>query len=141
MEDNKKKKVKKVGNKTFGVLIILLGIIIIASFFGMPDILRYSYVLWPVFLIGLGCEVLYYDIKDDVDIKWSFGNVFMTGILLVCAFIFGMIGSTFNYIKKNETIKTYIDYKIEEKIHSDEEFEEYLEKEKENEIEILNENK
>ena len=57
--ENENKKVKQVGNLTFGILLIVLGVIFLISMFTEPTWLMHAIDLWPIFLITL----------DDVDIK------------------------------------------------------------------------
>lgn len=87
MDDKKEeKKVKSVGSLTFGTLLILLGGVFILSMFLGLDFLINTFILWPAFLIILGIEVIYYSCIKNVEIKFNFGNVVLTGLVLLFAF-------------------------------------------------------
>lgn len=98
------KKVKQVGNITFGICLIAIGIAIVFALFGGFEIFRYLYYIWPLFLIVLGVEVLIGDFKG-YKLKWSFWNIFLMGFIICASLIFGFIGTCFHYVNSDPKIE------------------------------------
>lgn len=82
MEEVKRKE-KRVGTYTFGVMLILIGISVIIMTFTKLDLVKYILMLWPVVLIGFGIEIIYLNSKSDIKVKIDFAS-----IVLICAVLF-----------------------------------------------------
>ena len=93
-EDKEKKQVKKIrkiGFNTLGIMLILFGIVLTLQTIFKFDILRHLLMLWPIIIVLLGIEVIYYSRKNDVDAKISIGSIICIFTLLFISFIFGML--------------------------------------------------
>lgn len=123
------KKTKQVGNITFGVLLITVGIALIASLFGGFDLFRYLYFVFPIYLISLGIEVLICDAKHYV-LRWSFWNVVFSGIIICASLFFGVIGTAFHYVVTDKAIENKIHNEIREAFDIETEDDEMIEIEK-----------
>ncbi len=89
-EENKKN-VKRVGRVTFGITLVLIGVLIILQLFLDIQIVKYVTMFWPVILIILGIEVIYYSKKEYLDIKYDAAGIILTFIVLIVASIFSLI--------------------------------------------------
>ena len=85
-EENKKN-VKRVGRVT----LVLIGVLIILQLFLDIQIVKYVTMFWPVILIILGIEVIYYSKKEYLDIKYDAAGIILTFIVLIVASIFSLI--------------------------------------------------
>ncbi len=86
------KKVKRIGTLTIGFCLILIGIASFASMFLGIKILQYTLWAWPIILISVGIEVLYYNSREDVTLKYDILGTILLGIIFVVT-IFGSIAS------------------------------------------------
>lgn len=105
---NENKKIKRIGTLTIGICLILIGFSSFLSMFIGIKILKYVLYAWPLILIFTGIEILLYNKKDDVILKYDILGVFLLGIVLVTS----ILGSlTFNivddFIKNKEEYTTY----------------------------------
>ena len=87
MEENKeiKKKTKRIGTATFGIMLILLGTLFIISMFTSIEFLKYTFMAWPLFLITLGSECIIYNLNDKIEVKYDFGSFILMGFVLLFA--------------------------------------------------------
>ena len=63
--ENKKRKI--IGRTTFGIALILFGISLVIQTLFTLDILKYILMLWPLIIISLGIEIIYYSNKNDIE--------------------------------------------------------------------------
>lgn len=124
-----KKKVKQVGNLTFGLLLITLGILFLISIFVGFKFLVKCYIAWPIFLVALGCEILYFGCVKNYEIKWSFWNIVVMGLTLCFAFMVCIAGAIYTEVTKDALIEN----KIQEELY------EHLDIEQTNDISNTNE--
>lgn len=62
----------KIGRITCGILLILAGIAIFANIINPSLSLEIVIAFWPLILISLGLETLYYNFKKNVETKFDF---------------------------------------------------------------------
>lgn len=85
----------RIGTISTGIMLILTGIIMLISQWVGFEFIRYIFKLWPIILIVMGLEILYYShkIKDgDEKLKYDFWSIVMLFIMVclsVMAFIAG----------------------------------------------------
>lgn len=93
-------KIKKVGTFTIGFCLILIGFATFVSMFIGVKVLKYTLYAWPVIIILIGAEILYYSSKENITLKYD-----LLGIILLC-FIFGItiLGSI-----ASQALNDYID--------------------------------
>ena len=85
MENN----VIKIGRKTAGIIFLLAGILIIVGMYNPMISFKVICSLWPIILISLGLEILYYSFKKDVDTKIEFKTIiFLIIIIGMCIFAY-----------------------------------------------------
>ena len=84
------KKIKKVGTFTFGFCLIVIGIAAFLSMFIGIKALQYTLYAWPVIIILIGFEVLYYNAKEDITLKYDILGTILLGIVFITA-VFGSI--------------------------------------------------
>lgn len=104
MEENKKQ--IRIGKVTFGVVLILVGIMIFIQTLTSLDILRFVFMLWPLVLIILGIEILMY--KDKENVKYDLWGGIFTVIIVGTVSIFSMFNYGINKILYDEDIKSAI---------------------------------
>lgn len=78
-------KIKRVGTLTFGASLISLGILIFISQISNIYTLDLALKLWPLVLILLGIEILWYRFMtkdDDVVIKYDILSIFLVFTIL-----------------------------------------------------------
>lgn len=85
----------RVGTVSMGIMLVLTGIIMFVSQWTGLEFIRYIFKLWPITLVVMGVEILYYShkIKDgDEKLKYDFWSIIMLFMMLglsVVAFIAG----------------------------------------------------
>lgn len=104
MEENKKQ--IRIGKVTFGVVLILVGIMIFIQTLTSLDILRFVFMLWPLVLIILGIEILMF--KDKENVKYDIWGGIFTVIIVGTVSIFSMFNYGINKILYDEDIKSAI---------------------------------
>lgn len=104
MEENKKQ--IRIGRLTFGIILVLVGIMIfIQTIFGF-NMLRYVFMLWPLVLIVLGIEILVY--RNREDIKYDIWGGFFTLMIIGIVSIFSFINYGINKILYDKDIKNAV---------------------------------
>lgn len=86
------KRIKKIGTFTFGFCLIVIGIATFLSMFIGIEVLRYTLYAWPIVLILIGIEILYYNSREDITLKYDILGTFLLGTVFVIS-IFGSIAS------------------------------------------------
>ena len=102
------KKVKRIGTFTLGFCLIVIGITAILSMFIGIKVLKYTLYAWPIIIILIGCEILYYNSKKDITLKYDFWGT----VLLIIIFLTAVFGSITSHVV-NEFIDNkdyYLEY-------------------------------
>lgn len=97
---------RRVGTFTAGCFLILFGILFMVRTF-IPEInLSFILSLWPLILIFTGGEILVaWCINREDKMRYDFGALFLTGILLL--FAFSLAGAEF-IIQHSDRIAPYL---------------------------------
>jgi hypothetical protein len=83
------KKTVKIGKITCGAIFLVTGVLLVISMFYPVVTLRAITSLWPLILIGLGIETLYYAGREDVESKFDFwGCLFLFIVLGLCLSVY-----------------------------------------------------
>ena len=104
--ENKKRKI--IGRTTFGIALVLFGISLVIQTLFSLDILRYVLMLWPLIIISLGIEIIYYSNKNDIEIKYDFWGIILTGIVVFFGILFSLFNYGVNKVLYNEDVKEYV---------------------------------
>ncbi len=120
--ENKKRKI--IGRTTFGIALILFGISLVIQTLFTLDILKYILMLWPLIIISLGIEIIYYSNKNDIEVKYDFWGIILTGIVVFFGIIFSLFNYGVNKILYNDDViqylqtpnEDYIDYSFDSKL-------------------------
>lgn len=120
--ENKKRKI--IGRTTFGIALILFGISLVIQTLFTLDILRYVLMLWPLIIISLGIEIIYYSNKNDIEVKYDFWGIILTGIVIFFGIIFSLFNYGVNKVLYNDDViqylqtpnEDYIDYSFDSKL-------------------------
>ncbi len=80
-----KERVHRVGTVTFGVVLILFGILFLLHLFFPVLEYRFIFRLWPVVLIGMGTEALAAQVVGQKRFAYDWAAVVMLFLLLVFA--------------------------------------------------------
>lgn len=111
-ENLKEKKIKKIGRTTFGITLVIVGIVILLQLVLKLNIIKYVLMCWPVILILLGIEVLYYSRRDEINIKYDIAGIILTFLVLFASSIFSLITFSINKlsdIDKKQMINSMVD--------------------------------
>lgn len=108
IEVKNKKTTKRIGTFTFGLTLILFGIIVIIQTFAPFDLLRFVLMLWPIVFISIGAETLYYLWKKDIQIKYDFFGIILTLFLVFIGGLFSMGNYAVNKVLYNEQVQNSI---------------------------------
>ncbi len=106
MEENKKKRL--IGRTTFGISLILLGITIALQTILPIDLLRYVLMAWPLIIISIGIEILYYSNKDNFETKYDFLGIILTGIIVFFGIGFSVLNYGVNKILYSNAMTEYL---------------------------------
>lgn len=85
----------RIGTLPMGIMLILVGIIMFISQWLGLEYVQYIFKLWPIVLIIMGFEILYYTSKiqdDNMRLKYDFWSIFMLFVMIflsVIAFVAG----------------------------------------------------
>lgn len=120
--ENKKRKI--IGRTTFGIALVLFGISLVIQTLFSLDMLRYVLMLWPLIIISLGIEIIYYSNKNDIEVKYDFLGIILTGIVVFFGIIFSLFNYGVNKILYNDDViqylqtpnEDYIDYSFDSKL-------------------------
>lgn len=86
--DNKEKQIR-IGKITFGVVMILTGIVIFLQTLTNLDVVKYVLMLWPLVLVILGIETLIYRNRENV--KYDLLGAIFTLIIIGMVTVFSVI--------------------------------------------------
>lgn len=115
MED---KRVIKIGRFTFGLSLIFCGIMITVATFFTLDVLKVVLNLWPILLIVMGCEILFYSRKESVLIKYDVLGMFLTACIIVFSLGFSVINYGINKVFYSKEVTYDILKRCQEKTYS-----------------------
>ena len=115
MED---KRVIKIGRFTFGLGLIFCGIMITVATFFTLDVLKVVLNLWPILLIVMGCEILFYSRKESVLIKYDVLGMFLTACIIVFSLGFSVINYGINKVFYSKEVTYDILKRCQEKTYS-----------------------
>ncbi|MEG0073720.1 MAG: hypothetical protein RR751_04415, partial [Clostridia bacterium] len=62
---------KRIGTMTFGVTLIIFGIILLIQMCIKVDIIKYVMMLWPAIFIAIGVETIYLSTKKNIKLKYD----------------------------------------------------------------------
>lgn len=105
MEEKKK---KYIGRTTFGISLILFGITLAIQTISTIDVLRYVLMLWPLIIISLGIEIIYFSKRNDIDTKYDFLGIIITGLVVFIGIGFSILNYGINKILYSNEIKEYL---------------------------------
>ena len=115
MED---KRVIKIGRFTFGLSLILCGIMITVATFFTLDVLKIVLNLWPILLIVMGCEILFYSRIESVLIKYDVLGMFLTACIIVFSLGFSVVNYGINKVFYSKDVTYDIIKNCQEKTYS-----------------------
>ncbi len=104
MEKNRSTRIHRIGTVTFGMILIMFGILFLAHIFVPWLSYRYIFRLWPLIFICLGVEVLLgnhraaklAEAEEGITVNFIYDK---TAILLtVCLTFFGMVLAMMDYL-------------------------------------------
>lgn len=108
--ENEKKTSVRIGSFTFGIIMILLGINLFLQTITSVDLFRFTLSLWPLVFILLGTEMLYYQTRKNVIIKYDISAMFIITIVLLLGIVFSLFNYGVNKILYNKGVKSDIIY-------------------------------
>lgn len=111
MENSKK---RLIGRFTFGFALILFGISLVVQTLCSADILKYILGFWPLVIISIGIEILYYSHKENIETKYDFLGIILTGLIVFFGIIFSFINYGVNKILYSDSVTTYINSQRED---------------------------
>lgn len=106
MENTKKKKL--IGRTTFGIALILFGISLILQTLFTADILKYILMFWPLIVISIGIEIIYYSNKENVETKYDILGIIVTGLIIFFGILFSFVNYGVNKILYSEELDEYL---------------------------------
>ena len=87
-------KERRVGTFTFGISLILFGVLFLIKTIFKSFNYAFIFHMWPIMLIMLGGEIIYYTLRfNDKHFKYDIGGMFMICFLIL--FAMGMAGVEF----------------------------------------------
>lgn len=103
------KKIRKIGRLTFGITLVVLGIIILVATFLPFDVLRFGFALGPVIFISLGLEIIYFSKKQNVEIHYDVLGIILSFIMIIVAGIFSATNYFVNKVVYSDEVKSQIE--------------------------------
>jgi NO-binding membrane sensor protein with MHYT domain len=95
------KKTVKIGKITCGAIFLVAGVLLIVNMFSSFVTFKAITSLWPLILVGLGIETLYYAGREDIESKFDFWG---------CIFSFIVIGICFSFYTLNLIATNFYNY-------------------------------
>lgn len=99
MENN----IVKIGRKTAGIIFLLAGILVVVGMYNPMISFEVVCALWPLILISLGLEILYYSCKKGVETKIEFKTIIFL-IIIIGMCILAYICNEVLAVFKNEAV-------------------------------------
>lgn len=109
--DNKEKQIR-IGKITFGIVMILTGIVIFLQTLTSLDVVKYVLMLWPLVLVILGIETLIYRNKENV--KYDLLGAIFTLIIIGMVTVFSVINYGVNKLLYDTKVQDVIFNNIHE---------------------------
>lgn len=117
-ENVNEKRSIRIGRNTFGITLIAFGILAILQMFVKFEVLRYALMLWPIIFILLGIEVIYYNNKKDVNIKYDVAGIILMFLILGFGVLMSFGNFAVNKVLYNADIKeAIIEESVERKLN------------------------
>jgi predicted membrane protein len=105
MEKEEKLKNKRVGSITFGIMLIVFGITFFIQSVFKIDVAKYVSMFWPIIFILLGIEILYYNTKSDIIVKYDIKGTIFLFIIICFGMMIGFLDYCMNEIANNNDLK------------------------------------
>lgn len=102
------KKTTIIGRTTFGIALVLFGISLVVQTLFTIDILKYVLMLWPLIIISIGIEIIYYSNKNDIEVKYDFLGIILTGLIIFFGILFSLFNYGINKVLYNNDVKEYL---------------------------------
>ena len=96
----------RIGKITFGIIMVLTGIVIFLQTVTNLDIVRYVLMFWPLVLISLGIETIIYRNKENI--KYDIAGAIFTLIIVGTVSVFSIINYGVNKILYDEKVQDVI---------------------------------
>lgn len=106
MENTKKE--RRVGTFTFGCMLIVVGISVVLMTFTGTEVLKYVLTLWPVAIIFLGAEILFFSFTRKEHFKIDFASIILMCVTLLLTAIFSVGNYAVNKLLYDEDVKTMV---------------------------------
>lgn len=106
------KKERRIGTITFGIVLVVLGILLCVSMFTNILDVRTIIRFWPVIFIILGIEILIYSLNKEIQIKYDVWGILLTIFIVFSAGIMGIIDYGINEFLLSDNVKNYIDQEL-----------------------------
>ncbi len=108
-------KTKRVGTISMAIILIGFGVVIFVAQFSMLSAIEITIKLWPLILILIGTEILYYvciqkKSTENIIIKYDLFSIFIVTIILVVNIgLYGLMETGvldyFKLVVNNETLR------------------------------------
>lgn len=112
------KKERRVGTLTFGIVLVIAGILLCFSIFTGIVELRAIVRFWPVVFIILGAEILIYSFKKDVQIKYDVWGILLTMFIVFSASLVGTVDYVINDVIFSDNLKGYLDKELSQDVYT-----------------------
>ena len=110
-------RVRRVGTFTMGVTMILVGLLIVCSLFGLWIPLEWVFRFSPLILVALGVEVLVGAFSKGAKLKYDFLSIFVCGLLTLAALAFSAVPFVLQYFgPSHELAERRVETEIYEKV-------------------------
>jgi hypothetical protein len=102
----KKEKQIRIGKITFGIVMILIGVVIFLQTLTNLEVVRYVLMLWPLVLVILGIETLIY--RNRENIKYDLAGAIFTLIIVGMVTVFSIINYGVNKVLYDSKVQDVI---------------------------------
>lgn len=102
----KKEKQIRIGKITFGIVMILIGLVIFLQTLTSLEVVRYVLMLWPLVLVILGIETLIY--RNRENIKYDLAGAIFTLIIVGMVTVFSIINYGVNKVLYDSKVQDVI---------------------------------
>lgn len=108
----KKEKQIRIGKITFGIIMILIGLVVFLQTLTSIDVVKYVLMLWPLVLVILGIETLIYRNKENI--KYDLAGAIFTLIIVGMVTVFSIINYGVNKVLYDSKVQDVIFNNIHE---------------------------
>lgn len=102
------KKERRIGTFTFGCMLIVVGISVVLMTFTGTELLKYVLTLWPVAIIFLGGEILFFSFTQKDRLKIDFAGIILMCVTLFLTAVFSVGNYAVNKILYDKDVKAMI---------------------------------